>query len=315
MTVDRTRATDALQRVLDSLRLEGSIYCLFEGLDSWGLRLPEAPQARFHAVRSGECWLRVGDGDPFLISEGELILLPRGDRHDVLAEPTSDIIDVTAAFGDADPYQKVFRLGDGKPRASLICGGFDFDDADLHPLPTCLPTIMRLRADDPPSAGLVGLLDLVHAELQGRHLASGVVLRRLSEILFISAVRVFAAAERADGTGWLSGLADPAVGAALAEIHSSPHRDWSVAELAQAAGISRTTLTDRFQQYVGVSPNRYLTRWRMIEARRLLREGALTVAEIAERVGYASEAAFSRAFQREVGVSPSECRAQSRRSK
>ena len=294
--------------MLDSVRLEGSVYCLFEGHDSWGLRLPRAPQARFHAVRSGQCWLRVEEQEPVVISEGELILLPRGDRHDVLSEPGNDIIDVTEVFGEADPYQKIFRLGEGESRASLICGGFDFDDADLHPLPSCLPTIMRLRSDDPPSAGLSGLLDLVHAELQGPHLASEVVLRRLSEILFISAVRVFAATDRVDGTGWLSGLADSAVGAALAEIHTSPGHDWSIAELAQAAGVSTTTLTDRFQRYVGLSPRRYLTRWRMIEARRLLRDTDLGVAEIADRVGYASEAAFSRAFKREVGVPPSDCR-------
>jgi transcriptional regulator GlxA family with amidase domain len=174
---------------------------------------------------------------------------------------------------------------------------------------------MRLRADDPPTGNLVSLLDMVQAELSGPHLASQVVLRRLSEILFVSTVRAFASNEHSDESGWLAGLADPAVGAALTAIHSSPDRDWSVAELAETAGVSTTTLTERFQRYVGLSPNRYLTRWRMIEARRLLRDRALTVAEVEERVGYASVAAFSRAFQREVGISASSYRPTPRRSK
>jgi AraC-like DNA-binding protein len=270
--------------------------------------MPEAPQARFHAVRSGQCWLRVGQDEPISITEGELILLPRGDQHDVLSDPDSDFLDVTHAFGDADSYQRVFRMGVGDQQASLICGGFVFDDADLHPLPTCLPRVMRLRDADLPGAGLRGLLDLVHSELQGPYLASEVVLRRLSEILFITAVRVFAIAEHENGTNWLSGLADPVIGEALAVIHSEANHNWSVSELARKVGTSKTTLTGRFKDYVGYSPHRYLTRWRMIEARRLLREGAMTVAEISECVGYASEAAFSRAFHREVGIPPSECR-------
>lgn len=305
---DSKNVANAIQRVLDSLRLQGSIYCLFEGSESWGLRLPEAPQARFHAVRGGQCWLRVGQDEPILITEGELILLPRGDQHDVLSDPDSDVIDLANAFGEADSYQRVFQMGVGEQRASLICGGFDFDDADLHPLPTCLPRIMRLRAADQPSAGIQGLLDLVHSELQGPYLASEVVLRRLSEILFITAVRIFAISDHGNGTSWLSGLADPVVGEALAIIHSEAGHNWSVSELDRKAGTSKTTLTERFQRFVGYSPHRYLTRWRMIEARRLLREGTMTVAEFSECVGYASEAAFSRAFQREVGIPPSECR-------
>lgn len=298
----------ALEQALDRLRLRGSVYCLFEGLDAWGLRLPAAPEARFHAVRAGKCWLRVEDDPPVPLAAGELVLLPGGERHDVLATPTSDVVDVMAAFGDADPYQKVFRMGAGEPQASLICGGFAFDDRDLHPLPSCLPRIVRLRADEPAGAVLHGLLDLAYAELAGAHLASDVVLGRLSEILFVAAVRTFAAGTDAVSSGWLAALRDPAVGAALAAMHAAPSRDWSVAAIAETAGVSKTTLTERFHEHLGMPPGRYLTRWRMLEARRLLEHGTLTVAEIADRVGYASEAAFSRAFQREVGVAPSEYR-------
>jgi len=242
------------------------------------------------------------------ISAGQLILLPRGDRHDVLATPGATANDVGEVFGAADPFQKVFRLGSGAPQASLVCGGFSFEDRGLHPLPNCLPRVILLRSDARAGAALSGLLDLADAELAGPHLASDVVLGRLSEILFITAVRVFSAAPDAQRAGWLGALTDPVVAPALAAIHADPAGDSSVTTLAAKAGVSKSTLTERFQEAVGLSPARYATRWKMVEARRLLEEDGLTVAAVADRVGYASEASFSRAFHREMGVWPSSYR-------
>lgn len=298
---------EALEPALDRLRLEGSVYCLFEGGDAYGLRLPEAPAARFHAVREGACWLRVEDDEPLRVGAGELVLLPGGERHDVLADPASEVVDVQRAFGGAEPDEKVFRLGDGRPTASLICGGFEFQ-GERYPVQDCLPRLIRLRVDQPGGEMLTGLLDIAESELRSAHLASDVVLGRLSEILFVAAVRTYMESLPPGSRGWLGAVRDRATGAALAAIHRAPQADWSVEKLARHAGVSSTTLNDRFRRFLDDTPSRYLRRWRMLVAGDLLRHTELGMAQIADRVGYASEAAFSRAFRRELGRWPTEHR-------
>jgi AraC-like DNA-binding protein len=200
--------------------------------------------------------------------------------------------------------------GGGSERLQVVCGFLGCDVRPFNPLLATLPRMLRVRRTSSSSAGdpLEQLIDFTLAESRERRAGGECVRLRLSELLFIEVVRRHLATLPAEQRGWLGGLRDPVVGRALALLHERPAHGWTLEELAQGAGASRSVLAERFTHFVEDPPMQYLTRWRMQIAARLLAEGTRKVAAVAREVGYDSEAAFSRAFKKAAGVPPARWR-------
>lgn len=296
---------DPLSQVLQDLRLSGVAYGRCELGRPWGLEFPPAQAARFHFVVDGECWLRTPEGPWIRLDVGDVVLLPRGTGHalaDRPERPTRPIDDFPLeTIGD-----RTYRLADGTgPGAVLFCGTVGFEEPSVHPLLGLMPSYLRICADAGSDATLPALLTLMAEEVLGQRIGAATVLTRLADLVIARIVRAWVEAQCGEPTGWLAAIRDPRIGRALAAIHRKPEQPWSVAALAQVARCSRSAFSERFTAVVGVSPARYLARWRMHVAGLWLRRQRLTVTEVALRLGYESEASFSRAFKRVMGRPPS----------
>jgi AraC-like DNA-binding protein len=199
--------------------------------------------------------------------------------------------------------------GGGGAKTRLICGFLACDDTLTNPVLSALPRMFKIdMRNDARSAWLESSLRLAAVEAAELRVGSAIVLGRLSELLFVEAVRRCVDSLPADRKGWLAGVSDRFVGRSLALMHAQPAHGWTVDELARKAGLSRSALAQRFTQLLGQPPMQYLARWRLQIAAQALRDGAQSLTAIAERVGYESEAAFNRAFKREFGLPPASWR-------
>lgn len=323
-------STDTLSEVLSAVHLSGSVFFDVTARSPWVAEAPASaliadkvtPGAQhaieYHVVARGSCWISLlGDGafEPVRLDEGDIAVIPHGDPHVVSsapgmrAEPNLDI-----HRRPADDNELPFRLrtgGDGPGDTHLICGFFSCDVRPFNPLLASLPRFMRFGREASRASG--SLLDqfirLASAETAHKRAGSQGILNRLSELMFVEVIRLHMdQLASSDDTGWLAGLRDPLVGRALTLLHARPAHAWTLDELAAETGASRSALADRFGQLVGCAPIQYLTQWRMqIAAKRLAEPGA-KVSSVAFEVGYASEAAFSRAFKKLVGRSPGQWR-------
>lgn len=323
--------TDALSEVLSAVRLSGSVFFDVIAKSPWVAEKPPAAQLareiarsarhtmEYHVVTSGSCWISlVGEHryEPLRLQEGDIVLLPHGDPHVVSsapgmrAEPGLEVYRKSAE--DHAPPFVLQTGGDGPSDARLICGFFSCDARPFNPLLDSLPRIMRFGRD-----GAHGLLDqfigFATAEMGNKGAGSQSVLNRLSELMFVEVVRLHISQLGDGNTGWLAGLRDPLVGRALMLLHERSAHAWTLEELASDVAASRSVLVDRFTHLVGCPPIQYLTRWRMQLAARRLADPGAKIAQVAHEIGYESEAAFSRAFKKFVGQSPSRWRVGSAR--
>ncbi len=298
---------DTLTDILHDVRLEGSFYARSDLGAPWGLAFSAADGASVHVVVEGRCWLRLDD-DRIPLGPGDLALLPHGRDHRL-----GDAPDGPAAPLAALPSERIggsvayLRYGGGGERALLICGGIRFAGPVAHPLLAALPMPLVLRREEG-EGWLAATLALLGAEARAPRPGGPTVLTRLMDILVIQAIRAWLDGDADRSVGWLAALADPRVGLALALMHRRADEPWTIASLAAAVHLSRSVFSERFVELVGVPPMRYLTRWRMHMAGKWLCEGRMSVGEVARRLGYESEAAFSRAFKRHSGVSPGSLR-------
>jgi AraC-like DNA-binding protein len=204
--------------------------------------------------------------------------------------------------GTQRPY-KLRQEGSGGPSIELICGFLGVDRRPFNPLLATLPRTLKVSTREG-GGWLEALAHLAVTESTGGRTGGETVLARASELMFVEVVRRYLATLPPEQTGWLAGLRDPFVGRALAALHDRPAEAWTVESLAKEAALSRSALAERFTHLIGEAPMQYLTRWRMQLAATLLRSRNVSVFEAATEVGYASEAAFSRAFKKVVGVPP-----------
>ena len=315
---------DALSDVLKSVRLEGAVYLNAEftapwcirgelGLASVRKRLEGAEHvAFFHFLTEGECKVRLLHGREVLEARaGDLILFPQEGKHlmgtDLQLAPMEGAAEVTPVGGDADFFH--MRHGGGGAATRFVCGYLALNRTVFRPLFEALPPVMRIPVGDGPASGL--LRELLRAgvrESSAERPGAASTLAKLADLLFVEALRRYMDGLPPEGKGWLAGVRDPQVGRALALLHGAPGRAWSVDELAHEVALSRSALAERFTSLVGEPPMQYLTRWRLALAAQMLRAGREPVIRIAERSGYDSEAAFSRAFKREFGVPPASWR-------
>ncbi|ANJ28341.1 AraC family transcriptional regulator [Agromyces aureus] len=299
---------DRVARVLQTLRMRGVFYCRSELTEPWGLEMPAvADSVSFHVPTVGSCWLSVDGAPPVELRAGDLALVPHGRGHEILSSP--DIrrpprVDLLPQHF-VGPHYSVLEHGGGGRTTRLICGVVAFDDPAARELVRGLPRTLTVRGDDPVMASSIrDTLRLLADELTRSQPGAEAVATRLSDILVVQAIRAWLANEPAERDGWLRALQDDRIGSALEAMHADPGGDWSLERLARTATMSRSAFSARFTGIVGEAPMAYLTRWRMNLAANRLREDRATVAQVAADVGYQSEAAFTRAFARTIGVTP-----------
>jgi AraC-like DNA-binding protein len=316
---------DVLSDVLRTVRLTGAVFFPMEVSSPWVDEVPAAtrfaaivsPGAQqivsYHIVTEGACWAALLGGAPVRLVAGDILVIPHGDAYSMSSAPglrsEAPPEEVLAFFREmaAGRLPAVVVEGGGGPeRAKVICGFLGCDVRPFNPVLEALPRLIHLRRPDgaPARDRLEHVVEFALTESRLRRAGGRCVLLRLSEVLFVEVVRRHLDALPTEGSGWLAGLRDPIVGRALALLHDRPVHAWTLDALARDVGASRSTLADRFTKLVGQPPMRYLTQWRMQLAARLLSDGGAKVSAVALDVGYDSEAAFSRAFKKTVGMSP-----------
>jgi AraC-like DNA-binding protein len=316
-------APGVLQSALEQLRLEGAIFFrsqLTEGFafESTPAALADAlhPGAEriilFHIVAHGSCWVAARDGVRHWAHAGDVIVLPYGDQHVIGGASPSECVPITSLL---DPlpwdHMPMIRHGGGGDRVDLVCGYLYSEDPLFDPAMRAFPPAFVVRLPDGPTAGWVqASITYSLEETRPSNASPHPISTRLPELVLIEVLRLHLATAPAADHGWLAALRDPVLAPALALLHSEPERKWTVADLAAGAAVSRSLLDERFRQVLGRSPIRYLTEWRMHLAEDLLATTETGVGAVARRVGYDSEVAFSRAFKRAHGQSPSSWRAE-----
>jgi AraC-like DNA-binding protein len=305
--IDPFPPADPLGEALHFLRMNGAFYCRSELTAPWGLTFPPMPgYLWFHVVTSGRLWLETGEDDSGWIGLGDLALVPHGEGHVLRSEPGAPAPGILELERElvSDRYE-ILRHGDGGAPTSLICGAVRFEHPAARNLIEILPRTIQIEASSSPRLERIqSLLRLMAAEAGELRPGGEAVITRLGDILVIQAVRAWMETDPAARTGWLGALQDPQIGRAISMIHRDPARDWTVAALAQELAMSRSAFAARFTELVGEPVMRYVARWRMHVAVAALREEGATVGELADRLGYRSEAAFSRAFKRVIGTPP-----------
>ncbi len=301
-------AVDTLSEVVRSLRLRGQIYARWELTAPWGMALPAGEFASFHLVEEGECRLIGADGRSEVLCAGELVVLFDGAAHVLSDRRGRSATPVEKLLEAQPPGARVCRHGGGGRATHLVCGKFGGEGLPRSNGFQALPP--RVRLDGRGTAGKT--VDLLATEIAANRPGSSAVADRLSEVLVVQVLREVlgdaANAAEFSGAGWLRAVKDEHVWAALGLLHSAPGKDWTVGEIARRVGLSRTVFADRFRSLVGETPMAYLGRLRHQLAARWLREGRLSVSEIAEHVGYSSVSAFHRAFRKRAAESPSALR-------
>jgi AraC-like DNA-binding protein len=322
---------DTLSEVLRAVRLRGAVFYYIEGAAPWVAEAPRAPEIipaimpgvehmiEFHALLEGSCWAAIAGEAPIRLEAGDLVLFPQGDAHVISSAPGMRGPGVDTGFFFAPrPPQLPYALsmkgaeittarldGGGRERATVACGFLGLDARPFNPLIAALPRVLHVPGRALGAESWIAVfLRAVVAESNQRRPGGEAVLQRMSELLFVEVLRRFADSLPPGQTGWLAALRDPAVGRALALLHDDPARPWTLERLCEEAGLSRSSLHERFVLFTGQPPMQYLAQWRMQVAAGLLRDTGAKVVDVALQVGYESEAAFSRAFRRVVGVAP-----------
>ncbi|MFC6510916.1 AraC family transcriptional regulator [Promicromonospora citrea] len=294
---------DPLEDVLTLLEARGHLSARLAAGGDWALRFDAPDGIKFNAVRRGSCVLEVeGGGQPIELAAGDCYLLTRPVPFVLRSGPGVVPADAGPVFARADAG--IARVGDGDDLL-MLGGGFTFAERARRLLLDGLPPVVHVPAGTRGAETVGWALAEIEAELTDRPMASGVVAGHLATVMLVHVLRVHLAHDPTAASGWLRGLTDPVVAVALAQMHTAPAHPWTVAELAERASVSRSTLAARFRTAVGTGPLDYLTRWRIELAARRLREGSAPLASVARAVGYGSESALSVAFTRVVGVSPS----------
>ncbi|MDX6743963.1 AraC family transcriptional regulator [Actinocorallia sp. A-T 12471] len=293
---------DPLEDVLTLLEPRARLSAGLRAGGRWAVRFTAPEAVKFNAVRRGSCLLEVDGLDaPVPLAEGDCYLLTRPRPFTLRSHPDVTPVPAEPLFTRAD--NGTARAGDGD-EVFLIGGAFSFGARAQDLLLDRLPPLVHLPAATPHAETVRWALDAIDRELTARPMAATLVAEHLAVVMLVHVLRLHLAREQHAVSGWLAGLADPVVAAALTALHRDPARPWTVADLADAAAVSRSTLAARFKTTVGQGPLEYLTRWRIELAARQLRDGTATLAAIAHSVGYGSESALSVAFKRLTGTPP-----------
>jgi AraC-like DNA-binding protein len=327
---------DILSDVLRVVRLSGAVFFTAEFSSPWALESPSPellasivlPDAEcvvlFHILTEGECFILCKTHPAVKLEAGDVIIFPHGEPHTMCSHPGAKATPMGAVFSQssADATPQVAFGGGGK-KSRFICGYLNCDQR-FNPLVSALPTMLVVRGSNdyaaveaidhngtrpaqvPQGSGswLSTTLKFTINEAKAARPGNAAMLGRLTELMFVEILRHYMQQLPPGHRGWLAGLNDAYVGKVLRVMHANPAHDWTVSDLAREAAISRSALAERFTQLIGEPPMRYLAGWRVQLAKQMMRDGDCSIAEIAARVGYESEAAFNRAFKRGTGSPP-----------
>lgn len=284
--------TDVLSSVLRLLRFKASVFFHSSYCGSWTIDTSGSGRSTFHLIANGHCFLHMPDQQEAIpLAKGDLVVFPKDAQHRI-----TDSDDITLESIDEACLNEY--------ATALICGYFDFENPQRNPVINALPETVLVRGNgegvDP---RLQVLVDLMRTETEGEIIGADVVVDKLSEILFIYAVRAFINSENPD-SGIFAALSDVQISRALNAVHDRPAEAWTVEKMASVAGQSRAAFSKHFSELMDLPPMQYVGQWRMQLAHTDLCEGKKTMFDIAESVGYNSEVSFRKAFKQITGLTP-----------
>ena len=291
---------DPLSDVLLLMQVRNVKCTRLEAQGNWGLSFATASMLKFVTVLRGSCWITGVSDLPCRLDEGDAFLLINACGYGVSSDPDVAMADGDRLFQSAQ--SNVVRLGGSE--TVLIGGSFIVQGDDLSPLLDVLPSFFAIRTDNPAIAALKSTILMLDAEMDRGDIGGPLMKQHLANMMLIQAIRAFCATAHPDDLSWISALGDKHIGAALTLMHTDPGFHWTVAGLAGAVCLSRSSFAARFKARVGLAPLEYLLRWRMQRARHTLRTAPVPISRLASDLGYSSESAFSFAFKRVVGQAP-----------
>lgn len=306
---------DTLTEILLGLRLDGVEYGRCHLRAPWAVAFPAQREARFHFVAQGSCWLKTDSSDWVQLNPGDAVLFPRGSFHIMASSPDLPTVDINS-LARREVSDSIYLVNgecasgetaDGTLEPDMLfCGAMRFNLDPLHPLMAMMPDLMRARDLARRDPTVPVMLDAMEREIDLNRIGSCGILARLADVLAASIIRAWVECACSDSTGWIAAVRCPQIGKVIAAIHMQPESDWSVAKLADLMGASRSSFTDKFTRTLGETPAKYVARVKMFQARQWIAQDGMRIATAANRLGYDSEASFSRAFKRIIGHSPSE---------
>lgn len=297
---------DPLGEALHSLRMSGAFYCRSELTAPWGVDLPEMEDClMFHMVTTGTCQVEMHDGEKYLLRAGDFALLPHGQGHLLRSGDDVEVVDLFDIPRTllSERYE-IMTYGGGGAETTIVCGAVRFDHPVAQRVVSMLPTIITIEASNPENEWILNAIRFMTAEAKAMRPGGDTIITRASDILVIQAIRSWLEKDERAKTGWLGALQDKQIGQAITLVHREPMHPWSVEILARAVGMSRSAFAARFMALVGEGPMHYVRRWRMHVAVTWLKENDGPIGELADQLGYNSEAAFNRAFKKFIGVTP-----------
>jgi len=300
---------DVLTDVLNALNLKGWLSSRTEIAPPWRFDFAASQDSTFHILKGGGGYLRVdGESTPRRVEDGDVMVFPYGHAHALCDDLVSPLTEAVHLDYDAHCESQVFSFEGEEPKIVMLCGAFHFEHPSEDPVLHCLPKVIHIPGEQGRLApGFADIVRLIARESASLQPGAEVMLRRLTDMLFIQVVRVWIDQQADTSGGWLGALRDQPISAALGLMHQFPERGWKVEDLADAVALSRSAFSARFTHLVGEPPMTYLTRWRMQKATRLLKND-VTMERIAQQLGYESDVAFRKAFKREVGMPPARYR-------
>ena len=301
---------DPLTEMLNGLRLEGVEYGRCRHVAPWAFSFPAQADAHFHFVAEAGCWLQTPTGGWMQLKAGDAVLLPRGSAH-VLANQAGDRLQPfprTECTSICDNIYDLQTGGDGEAQL-LFSGSMRFNLDSLHPLLRMMPDVMHAGALMRSDPTIPHLIEAMGREVAMNRVGACGIVARLADVLAAQIIRSWVEHGGEAATGWMAAVRDPEIGRVLAAIHANPDRDWPVPELARMMGASRSSFAGKFVAIVGETPAQYVAQVRMHQARQWLLRDRARISDVSQRLGYESDAAFSRAFKRIIGVAPSHVRA------
>jgi len=293
---------DALSAILETTSLKGVVYSKFPLAAPWGLDIVKDQNSQFWRLVSGSCTIGSPDGHDIEMKEGDLVFVPHGSAHWIADSAASPRMPSPEFVKARRAGISVFN-GNGDI-TTLIAGHFEFDYQPLHPFLKDLPPVIHIRQYSTENQLLLKqVTQLMLEELNNERPGSDIMLKRLSEIMFINIIRAYLD-QAAPENGFLSALNDPKISKALKLMQDSPGNNWTLESLASEIGMSRSVFFNQFKKLVHETPLNYLTNWRIRQAQKLLVTDNSNISQIAANVGYQSEAAFNRIFKSKTGQTP-----------
>jgi AraC-like DNA-binding protein len=299
------------------MSVASSLYVRFRLSGPWGVAFDTGYQARLMMVAEGDGWLLTADDAPRRVAKGDCLIIKEGTQFAMADALDSRVIDCAELFVDLPGFSeatgfttipdRTVHHGGGGTMMEIVSARLSFDPVAAEPLLAVLPDLLHVRLADDHLPLLETTLRLIGLESLGDGLGADIAVERLTDVLFIQTIRAWAAADGSQAGGWLAALRHRSLARVIRRVHADIARDWTVAEMARVAGVSRSTFAQSFRSVLGETPLNYVTRWRMYRAKILMRKGA-ALAEIAVLVGYDSDTALSRAFRRVEGLAPGEWR-------